>query len=218
VTTPTEPLTPQQMRVQPVPPWGSTVEAALSLLPDAVLHEARPTTATGAPATPGSTPPAPGQPGPQPSPYSAAQQAGARPVYVADAYAWAQELSATVSVRLRGWQQLSNTPVVEDDLSPRAFLALEARRLVHSGLAHYIEAARTGRAPGAGQDATASYARILWDRFSDGLDDLVAFLARELAVIGDTNGDGIPDGAQGAQGAQPAAYFPPPAFTRGTGF
>ena len=215
-------------RLLAVPPWGATVAAAMGLLPDAVLADQRPTD-TGAPGHPG-------------------YQVSARPVAVTDAHAWAHELSATVAVRLTGWTRLPTArppapvvpaptgpppagvppvgslpvvlpPLVIDPpgLAPRDALVLEARRLVHSGLASYIEQARTGRAPGAGNDATSGYAGILWTRFTEGLTALADYLAAELARRGDgdADGDGIPDALQTAQ---PAAFFPPPAFTRATGF
>lgn len=153
-----------------VPPWGATVNGALSLLPDAVLLGQEPS-ANGA----------------------------NRGVSRLRAYAWVEELSGQVALRLDGWSTLSADLNDDTQLSDRDNLKTSARSLVHNGVASYIQAARYSG------DDRSGYATILWERYTTGLDVLTGWLTRRLEGEDPAAQDG------GAIGGA-VGRFPPPFY------
>jgi hypothetical protein len=168
-------------------PFGASIAGALALLPDASLPVAAAT--------------------------DAYTRAVVRPVTIDDAERWLAESTAHVVVKLDGWGRLSQREPVEGGLSDRAALALRARALIHDHVAHVIEATR-GRGDG---DTLTGYAELLLRRYTEGLDELVAWLPGRLAGGDPSEPAPGDDFAQLLEGL-PAARFPAPAFSRHTGF
>ena len=159
---------------EPVPPFGATVAGVLALVPEAKLVT------------------------------QADRDAGRHGVTVEDVLGWLAGLSATVSLRLDGWEQLEAATTDElDSLPDRELFVARARDLVHNGAASYLEAARYPERAGR---AGTSYDTVLWARFEAGLLELAGWLSRRV----DT-------GEAGASVAAPSlAYsFPEPSFTPG---
>lgn len=96
---------------------------------------------------------------------------------------WLDELSGDVSVRLDGWERLSDAPVLaEDEVTvlvegDRTRLRAWAAGVVHNGAASYLEAARHPERAGVND---TSYAAVLWDRYVAGLDKVAAWLEGRL--------------------------------------
>lgn len=122
---------------------------------------------------------------------------------------WIDELSGDVSVRLDGWERLSNTATLEDPQADPSVVLVAGDRdrlrawaagVVHNGAASYLEAARHPERAGVND---TSYAAILWDRYVTGLDTLAAWLTDRL--------DAADDGDQPAADGGGIAYsFPAP--------
>lgn len=119
-------------------------------------------------------------------------------------YAWVEEISGTVAMLLTGWQRLNHEPVAPETTSDRAQLIEYARTVIHNGAGSYLEAARH---PERATRNDTSYAAVLWDRYTTGLDRLAAWLKDRLAA-GETDDTGdtptVEDGA--------AFAFPCPTF------
>lgn len=121
---------------------------------------------------------------------------------------WLDELSGDVSVRLDGWELLTNTPVLDVDEvtvlvdGDRTRLRAWAAGIVHNGAASYLEAARHPERAGVND---TSYAAVLWDRYVTGLDRVAAWLEERLADpdAGDTE-------EPAADSLGPAFSFPTP--------
>jgi hypothetical protein len=106
---------------------------------------------------------------------------------------WLDELSGDVSVRLDGWERLSDTPVVDESgeepveliAGDRTRLRAWAAGVVHNGAASYLEDARHPERAGVNDTA---YGAVLWARYEAGLDKLAAWLEVRLASpdAGDT--------------------------------
>lgn len=159
---------------EPVPPFGTTVAGVLALVPEAKLVTEE------------------------------AKAAGAKGVTELDVLGWLDGLSATVSLRLDGWEQLEAVATDElDSLPDRELFVARARDLVHNGAASYLEAARYPERAGR---AGTSYDTVLWARFEAGLLELAGWLSRRV----DTGDSGV------ASAAPSLAYsFPEPSFTPG---
>lgn len=171
------------MADDPVPPFGATRAGVTALVPEAQV------VAELAP--------------------------GRRGVTEAQLDAWLAELSGRVARALDGWETLPDEPdpaetEAGETLSDREELILAARGVVHNGAASYLEAARHPEQAGK---ATTTYAAVLWQRFEDGLAELVDWLAIRLER-GDPADTG--DGLVGAPGL--AYAFPDPTFTAGLRF
>lgn len=138
----------------PVPPFGATVAGVRSLVPEARLYV-----------------------GPMPPPE------GTYAITVPQVAAWVDELTDSVAMTLDGWERLSNDAVLADDEvtvlieGDRTRLAASARTIIHNGAASYLEAARH---PERAAVNDTSYAAVLWQRYTDGLDRLAAWLLRRL--------------------------------------
>lgn len=187
MTTPT-PASPEAAPDDPVGPFGATVAGAMALLPDTTLAPERP------------------------APLAGARGQITRVITVGEVRGWVQELTATVALRVDGWTRLSDQ--VDPALYPvsdRGQLVLEARRLVHSGVASYVEAAHA-RANTSPTTEAGSYAAVLWGRFEDGLADLTGWLVGRLAGMDPT------DEPEGSLSALAVGHFPPPSIGRGTRF
>lgn len=124
---------------------------------------------------------------------------------------WLDELSGDVSVRLDGWERLTNAPVLEDpDADPsvvliagdRDRLRAWAAGIIHNGAASYLEAARHPERAGVND---TSYAAVLWQRYTDGLDKLAGWLEARLTALeaGDLD-------QPAADAGGPAHSFPDP--------
>lgn len=128
-------------------------------------------------------------------------------VTVVAAEQWVEDVSRRVARRLSRWQQLPTAPVAPEVDSDRDQLVADARDLVHQAVASYIEAARR---PGTTANE-ASYAAVLWRRYTTGLDELATWLDEllEAAAAG--------EGGAGAPGEQTPkrspSSFPAPTFT-----
>jgi hypothetical protein len=106
---------------------------------------------------------------------------------------WLDELSGDVSVRLDGWERLSNVAVVDTTgPEPVELIAGDRDRLrawaagvIHNGAASYLEAARH---PERAAVNDTSYAAVLWARYEAGLDKVAAWLEERLDApdAGDT--------------------------------
>lgn len=125
---------------------------------------------------------------------------------------WVAELSDTISMELDGWDRLSQDPTLAEDgttvliVSDLERFVDAARTIVHNGAASYLEAARH---PERARNADTSYAAVLWQRYTDGLTRLTAWLTKRLAEpeSGDTP---EPEAAIGG-----AWSFPCPTFADG---
>lgn len=119
---------------------------------------------------------------------------------------WLDELSGDVAVRLDGWERLSNDPVLDGITvlidGDRDRLKAWAAGVIHNGAASYLEAARHPERAGVND---TSYAAVLWDRYTTGLDKLDAWLTKRLDDL--ETGDELP-GDVDADG--PGYYFPTP--------
>lgn len=123
---------------------------------------------------------------------------------------WLDELSGDVSVRLDGWERLSNVAVVDDTgVEPVVLIDGDRDRVrawaagvIHNGAASYLEAARH---PERSSVNAESYSAVLWQRYEAGLDRVAAWLEGRLEVpdAGDTE---APDVELGG----PAYSFPTP--------
>lgn len=121
---------------------------------------------------------------------------------------WLDELSGDVSVALDGWERLSNAPALAEDgvtvlvTGDRDRVKAWAAGVVHNGAASYLEAARH---PERAAVNDTSYAAVLWDRYTAGLDKLTTWLAGRLADLdaGDVEEPSL-------EHAGPAFYFPTP--------
>lgn len=96
---------------------------------------------------------------------------------------WLDELSGDVSVRLDGWERLSDNPVLDDQgaeliAGDRTRLRAWAAGVVHNGAASYLEDARHPERAGVNDTA---YGAVLWARYEAGLDKLAAWLELRLA-------------------------------------
>jgi hypothetical protein len=129
---------------------------------------------------------------------------------------WIDELSGSVAVLLDGWERLTDIAVLDDDevtviiVGDRTRLRSSARDLVHNAVASYVEA---GRHPERAGVNDTSYAAVLWARYTDGLEQLVAWLTKRLDDL--EPGD-EPDAEVDAGG--PAFYFPTPLIGDGLRF
>lgn len=119
--------------------------------------------------------------------------------------AWLDELSGRVAMRLDGWQVLPTIPVAPETTSDRDQAAAYARDVVQNGAASYLEAARH---PERASVNTTTYAAVLWERFTAGLEDVAGFVARRLAKGDPTTGG---DTAAGSSSSSVGA-FPDPTF------
>lgn len=124
---------------------------------------------------------------------------GSYAVTVPQVEAWVAELSGVVAMTLTDWQRLTDEPVEPETTSDRDQLVTYARAVIHNGAASYLEAARH---PERASVNDTSYAAVLWQRYTDGLDRLTAWLTRRLDVPGP--GDEVPAGAGGASFDFPA--------------
>ena len=118
---------------------------------------------------------------------------------------WLDELSGDVSVRLDGWERLTDTPVVDElDVvlieGDRTRLRAWAAGVIHNGAASYLEAARHPERSSVNED---SYSAVLWARYVTGLDKLAAWLT--LRLVEADPGDAVDPASLG-----PAFYFPEP--------
>lgn len=133
--------------------------------------------------------------------------AGGRGVTTSHVAAWLAELSGRVDLRLAGWRRLrvARTEQEESDNhpSPSERFTAAARDLVHNGAASYTEAARYPERAGV---TDTSYAAVLWNRYTSGLDDLEAWLTDELA----TGDEGEVDPETGTAYGDPGYSFPEP--------
>lgn len=132
---------------------------------------------------------------------------GTYAVTVGQVTAWVEELTGVVAMTLTGWQRLSDEPVDPEETSDRDQLIEYARTVVHNGAASYLEAARH---PERSSVNDTSYAAVLWQRYTDGLDRVATWLAGRLAA-------GEPGDTADAY-AGPAYYFPEPLFGDGLRF
>jgi len=104
---------------------------------------------------------------------------------------WLDELSGDVSVRLDGWERLTDVDTLAEDNvtvlveGDRTRLRAWAAGVIHNGAASYLEAARHPERAGVND---TSYAAVLWDRYTAGLDKVAAWLEKRLDAIeaGDT--------------------------------
>lgn len=131
---------------------------------------------------------------------------------------WLDELSGDVSVRLDGWERLTNVPVLEDPEADPSVVLIAGDRdrlrawaagVIHNGAASYLEAARH---PERAAVNDTSYAAVLWARYEAGLDKLAAWLELRLEdpAAGDVEEPPAYDG--------PAFYFPAPLIGDGLRF
>lgn len=116
--------------------------------------------------------------------------------------AWVDELSGVVAMTLEGWQRISDEPVAPETTSDREQLIEYARTVVHNGAASYLEAARR---PEQAQRSSTSYADVLWNRYTTGLDRLAAWLTRRLAQL--EPGDTVEESTGGASWSFPCPIF-----------
>lgn len=124
--------------------------------------------------------------------------------------AWVEELTGVVAMTLTGWQRLSDEPVGPEVTSDRDQLVEYARTVIHNGAASYLEAARH---PERANVNDTSYAAVLWQRYTDGLDRLAGWLAGRLARL--EPGDEV---LADAYAGGPAGSFPEPLFGDGLRF
>lgn len=150
----------------PVPPFGATRDGVTGLVPEAKLIAGE---------------------GPVPD--------GRYGVTEAQVDRWIDELSEVVAVELDGWERLSNDAVTAETLDGTVTVVVEgdrdrflgsARAIVHNGAASYLEAARH---PERASVNDTSYAAVLWQRYTDGLARLAAWLTKRLEhpEAGDTD-------------------------------
>lgn len=158
----------------PVSPFGATVNGTWSLVPEARLY-------------------AVDDPSEIPD--------GSFGVTTAQVQAWVEELTGVVAMTLTDWQRLNDEPVDPETTSDRAQLIEYARTVIHNGAGSYLEDARHPERSSTNQTA---YGAVLWNRYTDGLDRLAAWLTKRLAAgeTGDT--PEVPGGG--------AASFPCPTF------
>jgi len=118
---------------------------------------------------------------------------------------WLDELSGDVSIRLDGWELLTDGDVLADDdvtvlvEGDRTRLRAWAAGVVHNGAASYLEAARHPERAGVND---TSYAAVLWDRYTSGLDKLAAWL--EVRLEDPDAGDALPAESSGIAYSFPA--------------
>jgi hypothetical protein len=101
---------------------------------------------------------------------------------------WLDELSGDVSVRLDGWERLTNVAVL-DTTGGEPVTLIEGDRdrvrawaagVIHNGAASYLEAARHPERSSVNSD---SYSAVLWDRYTTGLDRVAAWLTGRLDAL-----------------------------------
>lgn len=128
---------------------------------------------------------------------------------------WLDELSGDVSVRLDGWERLTDEPVL-DELGAvliegdRTRLRAWAAGVIHNGAASYLEAARHPERSSLNED---TYSGVLWARYTTGLDKLAGWLDLRLAALEPGDVD-LADAYAGG----PAFEFPAPLVGDGLRF